>query len=136
MSGSIRPCHSDINQPQLNSCGITAPIKDIADNETLFGNALDCIYESPTGKELGETAKILLENESVRLAIIAYARANGINLNESDLDTFRETALNTKDPDLEPLVEVGIVRLKEEYGVDRIETLVNEMENNQFGCNK
>ena len=39
------------------------------------------------------------ENRSVRLALVVYARSNGIPLEDSDLDVLRDHVLNTDQPD-------------------------------------
>lgn len=111
-------------------------LRDIVDNPIALEALLRCIYEQEGPKAVAQTAGVLLQNDSVQLAVIAYARANGIDLNESDLDTLRETVLNTDDPNLDPLVEAGIARLKEEYGVDEFEPVIQRMEGSQVDCNQ
>jgi len=99
-----------------------------------FSEILSCVYQNPVAGEVAETASILLQNDSVRLATIVYARANGINLNESDLDALRDNALNAENPDLDALAMHGIDRLKEEYGLDEIEQLTKHIRDKHASC--
>lgn len=50
------------------------------------------------------------DNRSVRLAIVIYARANGIPLEDSDLDLLRDHVFATDDPDLGPVLVAGVDR--------------------------
>jgi len=49
-------------------------------------------------------------NRSVRLALVIYARANGIPLADSDLDVLRDNVFNTDRPDLGPVLVTAVDR--------------------------
>ncbi len=99
-----------------------------------FSDLLACIYQNPLAGEIADTANILLQNDSIRLAIIVYARANGINLTNQDLDVLRDHALNTENPDLNLLAQHGINRLKEQYGIDEIDQLIENIREKRNLC--
>ena len=70
---------------------------------------------------LGTTAHtisdlIAPDNRSVRLAIVIYARANGIPLEESDLDLLRTQVLDTPTPDLGPVLVAAMSRFIDRSG--------------------
>ncbi len=119
------------------STGTKDIIKDpssIIKDPQLLESMLSCAYKNKPVEAVAQTASTLLQNDSIKLAIIVYARANGINLNEGDLDALRNTVLNTESPDFDILVDRGIVRLKEKYNGDRVNVLLNEMDSKEFGC--
>ncbi len=119
------------------STGTTEIIKhpsSIIQDPQLLESMLSCVYKNKPIEAVAQTASTLLQNDSIKLAIIVYARANGINLNEGDLDALRNTVLNTESPDLDALVDRGIVRLKQKYNGDSINVLLNEMDSKEFGC--
>ena len=51
------------------------------------------------------------DNRSVRLATIIYARSNGVDLTDQDIDTALNTVLNPDNPDLGP----ALVRAFEKF---------------------
>ncbi len=83
-------------QIALNKERASAAGSDVL-NDTMKG-----IYALPEFGDMIGTAHALLgkENESLRLALLIYARLNGINLKQEDIDKVRETVLDSKDPDL------------------------------------
>ena len=82
---------------------------------TVLPNTLRQLYLLGSIRAVVETVRELLEIETVRLAIVVYARSQGIPLKEADLDALRE-ALDPKDPDLGPLLIASFRRLLEYYG--------------------
>jgi len=58
------------------------------------------------------------ENQSVRLALVIYARANDIPLEDKDLDLLRKDLLDTPNPDLGPLLAEAVNRFIQERGAD------------------
>jgi hypothetical protein len=72
----------------------------------LLNNTLAGIYALPEVGDLIDTANALLdeENKSLRIALLIYARLNGINLEQQDIDKVRATVLNRKNPDLGSLL--------------------------------
>lgn len=59
------------------------------------------------------------ENETVRLAVILYARLHGIQLTPADLDRLRASAFNPDDPSLGPLLAAAWERLVAREGTGR-----------------
>ena len=120
--------------PRRLTCAPSALSTNPAVSVDPFSEILACIYQNPVAGEVAETASILLQNDSIRLATIVYARANGINLNETDLDALRDNALNAENPDLDALAMQGIDRLKAQYGVDEIEQLTQHIRDKRNLC--
>ena len=113
-----------------------ASISDHINNPKALEAMLRCTYEIGGAKAVAETARTLLDNDTVKLSIIAYARANGFDINERDLNTLRETALNTDDPELDHLVEVGKSKLKQKFHLDQVESAMQGMKSKQEDCKK
>lgn len=67
-----------------------------------------------------ETFRKLLDNQSFRFALIAYAHANGIDISDEDL-TFVQNQLRKDEIDMENLMNEGKQRLKEKYKVAEFE---------------
>jgi hypothetical protein len=72
------------------------------DDPELLRDTLKSIYGLPEiGDAIGAANALLQpDNESLRLALLVYARLNGINLTEEDIDKVRETILDRNNPDL------------------------------------
>ncbi len=68
----------------------------------VLDNTLAGIYSLPEIGNVINTANALLdqENESLRLALTIYARLNGINLTQEDINTIKTTLLNQENPEL------------------------------------
>jgi hypothetical protein len=66
------------------------------------------------------TAKIFVEpnNRTFRLAILAYARMNGINITESNVNDIYNVLDNPSSDNLEELANGGLETIKEEYGLN------------------
>ena len=56
------------------------------------------------------------DNETARLAILIYARANGVPLTPEGLDALYSGPLNTRDPDLGPALAAGVEALTAQRG--------------------
>jgi hypothetical protein len=84
----------------------------------LLTNTLGILYATASIAAISEMIRTLLakDNETFRLAIVIYARSAGIPIEEADLDVLRESAFNTDDPDLGPILDRAIVRLEESLG--------------------
>jgi hypothetical protein len=68
----------------------------------ILNETLRQIYQN---REIGnaiDTANVLFhpDNQSLRLALVIYARLNGVDLEDRDIDEVRETVLNRSSPDL------------------------------------
>lgn len=66
------------------------------------------------------TAKIFVEpnNRTFRLAILAYARMNGINITESNVNDVYNLLDNPSSHNLEELAKGGLETIKDEYGLN------------------
>jgi hypothetical protein len=78
------------------------------------------LYKNPAIKLQKETLVGLLDNPSFRLALIAYAHANGIDISDEDL-TFVQNQLRKDAIDIEQLIHECKQRLKEKYKSDEFE---------------
>jgi hypothetical protein len=67
------------------------------------------------------------KNRAVRLAIILYARANGVPLTEKHLDVLYERVLSPDDPDLGPALAVATETLAARYAPAEIEEVLRAM---------
>jgi hypothetical protein len=69
-------------------------------------NTMRVLYRVATVREALQTIHELYspKNRSVRLATIIYARSNGIDLTEADIDLVLTTVLDPDNPDLAPAI--------------------------------
>jgi hypothetical protein len=74
------------------------------------------LYDLATVESTAEMVRSLIhpENRTVRIAIMIYARANGVKLEDKDLDAVYE-ALNPSNPNLAPLVTAATRNLSQRY---------------------
>jgi hypothetical protein len=75
-------------------------------NPEILNNTLQTIYSAP---EVGNTidvisALIAPENESLRIALLVYARLNGVSLEQQDIDKVRNSILNRDEPNFGSLI--------------------------------
>jgi hypothetical protein len=83
----------------------------------ILTNTLRVLLGEATPGVLVETIRALVgpENQTLRLAVLVYARTQGIDLDEKDLDAlFR--ALDPANPDLGVLLDRGLERVTAAYG--------------------
>lgn len=113
--------------------------KDLSDNGKLddspavLSRTLGVLYSFAT---IGSTAEMIQElikpeHESVRLAIVIYARANGIPIEDADLDIVRETLFDRDHPDLGPALGRAIGRLATDRNLGEIKQLLSRMSKNK-----
>jgi hypothetical protein len=88
------------------------------DPPTVLTHTLRVLYATASIAAISEMIRTLLakDNETFRLAVILYARSAGIPIEDADLDVLRESAFNTDDPDLGPILLRAIQRLEENLG--------------------
>lgn len=81
-------------------------------------HTLHVLYDIATVERTFEMIRALIDpaNESVRLAIVLYARANGVDLEPGDLDVLRSSVLDARDPDLGPALVTALERLEKREG--------------------
>lgn len=89
-------------------------------NPAVVINVVNNIYKNPGVELQKETFRALLDNPSFRFALIAYAHANGIDINDEDL-IFVQDQLRKDEIDMESLMNEGKQRLKEKYKVAEFE---------------
>jgi hypothetical protein len=100
---------------------VPAVIDDLLDDGSfdrqpaILTETMRTLYDFGSVATTAETLRALLANESVRFAILVYARLNGVPLEPADLDAVR-ASLDPANPDLGPLVARGVERLVDEYG--------------------
>ena len=88
------------------------------------------LYQDPTLIIIRETTNELLNNKSIRLAIIVYAQVNGINIDNEDLAVAQQL-LTGKDPDLENSSKIAIDRFVEKHGLVDAKHRLKTMGNSQ-----
>lgn len=101
---------SDLD-PVIAFNNISAQIKlakegEPLENPAILNNTLKTIYSAP---EVGNTIDVISallapENESLRIALLVYARLSGVNLEQQDIDKVRSTILNRDEPNLGSLL--------------------------------
>lgn len=86
------------------------------DRRRILTNTLRVLLAEATPGALVETIRALIgpENQTVRLAVIVYARTQGIDLDEKDLDALHR-ALDPANPDLGVFLDRGLERVVEAY---------------------
>lgn len=99
------------------------------DPPVILGNTLSALYGFAS---LGSTAEMIQEllhpdNRSVRLAIVIYARANGIPLEDGDLDVVRESLFNPENPDLGPALNRALKRMAKDHDLGQIKDILGRM---------
>jgi hypothetical protein len=81
-------------------------------------HTLRVLYATASIAAVSEMIRTLLAkgNETFRLAVVLYARSAGVPIEDADLDLLRESAFNTDDPDLGPILIGAIERLEKNLG--------------------
>lgn len=78
-------------------------------------HTMRAIYRQATARQLATTIHRHLGNESVRLAIILFARSKGVTISQEDLDQVRK-AIDPSAPNLGELLAPGYRQLNKRYG--------------------
>ncbi len=81
----------------------------------ILRNTIGVLYRQTTAKQVAKTIHSLLGNESVRLAIIVFARSKGLNISQEDLDRVRK-AIDPDGPNLGELLAPAYRHLRERFG--------------------
>ncbi len=98
--------------------------KDLLDNGRLdrqpviLQNTVKVIFQQSAPFQIAQSVHTLLGNETVRLAIILFARSEGIKISQKELDAVQD-ALDPHDPDLGALVVPAFEHFGKEYGVPK-----------------
>lgn len=111
--------------------GMLADLRDgrLDEPPGVLVHTMRALYAMNTLGTIAETISALIQpgNESVRLAVVIYARANGIDIEERHLDLLRETLLDTRDPDLGPVLAEAVVFLRQRYGDEDLERVLGQL---------
>ena len=112
--GSLEEMVSLTDETSISLDDVKSQIEGIKNgnkpNPEILNQTIKKIYELPEIGSILDTANALFddENESLRLALIIYARANGIELNDEDIEKVRETLLDKENPDLGGLFDYAL----------------------------
>jgi hypothetical protein len=95
----------------------------------LMTHTLTWLYDVASVRSTIEMIRTVIapDNETVRLALVIYARANGIPLEPGDLDVLSNTVLNPDAPDLGPALSTGVDRLRSRYSQPQLEQILRRM---------
>lgn len=105
---------ADIGPEQLSSRFVNQLQRlkqgDPLDEPQILDHTLKQLYAISPIAPVIETSNALLaeDNQTLRIALLVYARLNGINLEERDIDKVRETVLNTEQPSLGGLLKYAL----------------------------
>jgi len=95
---------TDVGAFVENLNGLIASIKNgkPPENPAIFNNTLKTLFGIAIIGDAVNTANTLFskDNQSLRIALLIYARLHNINLEEADIDEARNTLLNTDNPQL------------------------------------
>lgn len=94
----------------------------------ILKNTLKVLASKATYKEVTLTSQKLLENESVRLAIIIYAQSNGIEIDQDDLDAVAKF-LAADEPNLDELSTLAAQAFVTRYGGRQATSILHKMTN-------
>jgi hypothetical protein len=99
------------------------------DPPVVLKHTLTALYSSASIGSISEMIRTLIQkdNETVRLAIIIYARSNGIPLEEEDLDALRDSVFNTDDPDLGPVLIQAVERFDTNFDRDSLKRVLTRL---------
>jgi hypothetical protein len=87
----------------------------IRSQPAVMTHTMRVIYRQATARQLATTIHTLLGNESVRLAIIVYARSKGVTISQEDLDQVRK-AIDPSAPNLGELLAPAYRQLNKKFG--------------------
>jgi hypothetical protein len=98
-------------------------------------NTAEVVNSGAIGSIVSDTVNIFIkkDNRTMRLAIIAYARMNGINITEQNLNDLG-TALSQDSPDFYPLLASLMDTMKKEYGFQDLVDTVSEIKRRDQEC--
>jgi hypothetical protein len=95
---------------------VLTALRDGRIDRAILPKTLGVVLNRAATKEVAETLRALIgpENRTVRLAILIYARTQGVDIDEEDLDALYQ-AIDPANPDLSPLLNRGLDRLTTQY---------------------
>lgn len=95
---------------------VLAELRDGRIDCAVLPNTLGVVLNRAATRNVAETIRALIgpENRTVRLSILIYARTQGIDLDEDDLDALYQ-AIDPATADLSPLLNRGLDRLMAQF---------------------
>lgn len=92
-------------------------------------HTLRWLYDNAGAAAVAEALRRLIapDNETARLAILIYARANGIPLTPDGLDALYNGPLDTRAPDLGPALAAGVRALTAQRGEQGVMSLLGRL---------
>jgi len=89
-------------------------------DRAVLPNTLRVLKKRAVPRDAAETLRALIapKNRMVRLAILIYARTQGVDIDERDLDAVYR-AIDPANSDLAPLLNRGLARVQRQYPVAR-----------------
>jgi len=110
----------DLRGTPASAWAVFAQLRDgkLEQPPALLTHTLRALYATASIAAISEMIRTLLakDNETLRLAVVLYARSAGIPIEDADLDVLRESVFNTDDPNLGPTLDRAIERLEEDFG--------------------
>lgn len=94
---------------------------------TVMTHTLAWLYDNATVATTAKMIHTLLENETVKTALVIYARSNGIPIEPQHVDTLRNSVFHSGSPDLGPILMAGVQQLFTRYSQPRLERLLQSM---------
>lgn len=91
----------------------------------ILSHTIGVLYRQATAQQIATTIHTLLGNESVRLAIMVFARSKGVTISPEDLDRVR-AAINPREPNLGELLAPGYQHLRTQFGDDPARELLDQ----------
>jgi hypothetical protein len=81
-----------------------------------------CLLGFAAAKDTAHLVGDLTRNPSVRFAVVSYARAHNIPLEEKDLDLLRDNVFEAETPDLGPPLGAEVNRYLDQKGLPALLT--------------
>ena len=132
--GAIEAIKNDFKDNVLAiECIKKLKIGESCNEPKVLQHTLKMLYETPTIDVTKETINVLLEKESIRIAIILYARSNGMDIDKEDINAVQDI-LTEPDPELGKFFTIAINRMVNKYGLDETKIKLETMANNS-NCN-
>jgi hypothetical protein len=85
-------------------------------------HTMRCLLGFAAAKDTAHLVAELTRNPSVRLAVVIYARAHNIPLEEKDLDLLRDDVFDAETPDLGPALAEAVNRYLDQKGLPALLT--------------
>ena len=102
---------------------------EIDEPPAVLSHTLRALYATASVAAISEMIRTLIakDNQTIRLAIVLYARSAGIPIEDADLDVLRESVFNTGNPDLGPALVRAIERLEGHFGRDILKGVLEHL---------